>query len=145
VAGTGVLYWEEIGVPFTQEEIDRFTGVKPAAPAPAKPAVVQLAAVLPTNKPTPSPLKPTPKPVTPTAVHVAVSLGAPVPASVAATKPKALAAVNGRVRYHEAPADALFYSTRDIAREVAHGMPGKRQYDAGPTAPYGRRFFVAAA
>lgn len=143
VAGTGVLYWEEIGVPFTQEEIDRFTGV--AAAKPAAPAVVQLPAVPVSTRPTPSPLKPTPKAPTATEVRVAASLGATISASVAATKPKAQAAVNGRVRYHDAPADALFYSTRDVAREVAHSMAGKKQYDAGPTAPYGRRFFVAAA
>jgi len=132
VAGTGVLYWEEIGVPFTQEEIDRFTGNAPAAPA--KPAVVQLPAVPVTNKPTPSPLKPTPK-------------AAPAPAVVIATgKPKALpAGKDGRVRYHAPTLGSLFYSTRDIAREVAHSMPGKKQYDAGPQAQHGRRFFVDAA
>jgi hypothetical protein len=139
VAGTGVLYWEEIGVPFTQEEIDRFTGV---TPAPAKPAVVVLPAVAPTNRPTPSPLKPTPvaKPTWP--VNMAP---APQVPAVGGNKPTALPAVNGRVRYHAPTADALFYSTRDIAREVAQTLPGKKQYDAGPTAPYGRRFFVAAA
>jgi hypothetical protein len=42
-------------------------------------------------------------------------------------------------------ANSLFYSTRDIAREVAHSMPGKKQYDAGPQAQHGRRFFVDAA
>jgi hypothetical protein len=132
VAGTGVLYWEEIGVPFTQEEIDRFTGN--AAAKPAAPAVVQLPAVPVTNKPTPSPLKPTPK-------------AAPAPAVVTATgKPLAIRPVgNGRVRFHMPTANSLFYSTRDIAREVAHSMPGKKQYDAGPQAQHGRRFFVDAA
>jgi hypothetical protein len=135
VKGYGVIYWEEIGVPFTQEEIDRFTGVKPAAPvAPAKPAVVQLPAVPVSTRPTPSPLKPTPKTVPAPVTQVAVGL-----------KPVAFPAVNGRVRYHLPTADALFYSTRDVAREVAQSLPGKKQYDAGPTAPYGRRFFVAAA
>lgn len=55
VKGTGVLYWEEKGVPFTKEELDKFL-----APAqmgvPLKPAVVQLPAVAPTNRPTPSPI-----------------------------------------------------------------------------------------
>jgi hypothetical protein len=43
--GTGVIYWEEKGVAFTQEEIDRFT--KPAEPVrvPKEPAPVQLPAV----------------------------------------------------------------------------------------------------
>jgi len=132
VGGTGVLYWEEIGVEFTQDEINRYT--QPAAPKPAAPAVVQLPAVAPTNKPTPSPLKPTPK--VPAAVVVPTAQG---------KAPKALPAVNGRVRYHEPTADALFFQTRDAARELAQQLPGKKQYDAGPTAPYGRRFFVAAA
>lgn len=136
VAGTGVLYWEEIGVPFTQEEIDRFTGVKPVAPAPVKPAVVVLPAVAPTNRPTPSPLKPAGK------VAAAV---APKAALLASTKPAPQPAVDGRTRYHYPTADALFYSTRDIAREVACSMPGKKQYDAGPKSQHGRRFFVAAA
>lgn len=137
VAGTGVLYWEEIGVPFTQEEIDRFTGVKPAAPAaPVKPAVVQLPAVPVSTRPTPSPLKPTPK-------AVVVPPATPVVAN--ATKPLAQQPVNGRVRYHYPTASSLFYSTRDIAREVAFSQPGKKQYDAGPGALHGRRFFVDAA
>lgn len=56
VATTGVVYWEEKGVAFTQEELDKFNGVaKPVA------GPVVLPAVAPTNKPTPSPLKPTPK------------------------------------------------------------------------------------
>lgn len=58
VGGTGVAYWEEKGVPFTQDEIDLFTGVTKAAP---KPAVVQLPAVAPTNKPTKSPIPVTPR------------------------------------------------------------------------------------
>lgn len=121
VAGTGVLYWEEIGVPFTQEEIDRFTGV--AAPKPVAPAVVQLPAVQPTNKPTPSPLKPTPK----VATHVE-----PVPIKQA-----------GRVRYHTAPASAVFYPTRDEARRMSFYSGKAKQYDAGPDAPKGKRFYVA--
>ena len=58
VAGTGVAYWEEIGTDFTQAEIDLYTKPKDAT---AKPAVVQLPKVAPTNKPTKSPLKPTPR------------------------------------------------------------------------------------
>ena len=59
VAGSGVMYWEAIGVPFTQEEIDLFT--KPAEPkkAGAVPAVKQFLNVAPTNTPTKSPLVPT--------------------------------------------------------------------------------------
>lgn len=61
VAGSGVMYWEAIGTPFTQEEIDLFT--KPPAPKKAseKPAVNKLIEVKPTNKPTKSPLVPTPR------------------------------------------------------------------------------------
>lgn len=54
VGGTGVLYWKEIGVPFTDADLAH---LQPKA----APAVVVLPAVAPTNKPTPSPLKPTPK------------------------------------------------------------------------------------
>ncbi len=57
VGGTGVAYWAELGKPFTQDEIDLFT--KPATVA--KPAVVVLPQVTPTNKPTKSPLVPTPR------------------------------------------------------------------------------------
>jgi hypothetical protein len=56
VGGTGVLYWKAIGVPFTEADL---AYLKPKVD-PAVPAVVQLPAVAPTNKPTPSPLKPTP-------------------------------------------------------------------------------------
>lgn len=59
VGGTGVAYWKEIGKPFTQAELDIFDQFN--QPKPAKPAVVVLPAVTPTNKPTPSPLKPTPR------------------------------------------------------------------------------------
>lgn len=141
VAGTGVLYWEEIGVEFTQEEITRYT--TPAAPKPVVPQVVQLPQVAPTNRPTPSPLKPTPKvaPVAPVAVPPAT----PVLANAVKPVAKAPGAGETRVRYHYPTANALYFSTRDIAREAAHQMPGKKQYDAGPTAQYGRRFFVDAA
>lgn len=55
VKGTGLLYWEEMGIPFTTEELERF--LKPAVPvAVAKPAIVQLPAVPVTNRPTPSPI-----------------------------------------------------------------------------------------
>lgn len=127
VKGTGVLYWEEIGVPFTQAEIDRFTGV---APAPVKPAVVQLAAVPVSNRPTPSPLKPTP-------------VAKPAPAPAVSLKPfPILPKDGGRVRFHTAPASAYFFATRDRARMIAEST-GKKSYDAGPTAPKGKRFFVA--
>jgi hypothetical protein len=57
VGGTGVIYWEKQGKPFTAEDLAKFQ--KPATPA--APAVVQLPPVAPTNKPTPSPVakKPT--------------------------------------------------------------------------------------
>lgn len=141
VGGTGVLYWEAIGVEFTQEEINRYTA--PAAPkpaAPAKPAVVQLPAVPVTNKPTPSPLK------VAKLVNPALTTPKATPAPAVTGKPLAIRPVgNGRVRFHMPTVNSLFYSTRDIAREVAHSMPGKKQYDAGPQAQHGRRFFVDAA
>lgn len=59
VGGYGVAYMAKLGVEFTQAEIDLFT--KPAAPKAAKPAVVQLPAVAPTNKPTKSPIPVTPR------------------------------------------------------------------------------------
>jgi hypothetical protein len=57
VKGTGVIYWEEMGVPFTQEELERF--LAPAVPKvmlPPKPAVVQLPQVPVSFRPTPSPI-----------------------------------------------------------------------------------------
>ena len=51
-AGTGVIYWEKQGVPFTQADIERFK--KPAVSA--TPAVPQLPAVVGRTKPTPSPV-----------------------------------------------------------------------------------------
>lgn len=62
VKGTGLLYWEEKGVPFTTEELEKFLAPTPNA-LPPKPVVVQLPAVAPTNKPTKSPI-----PVTPVAM-----------------------------------------------------------------------------
>lgn len=63
VALTGVVYWEEKGVDFTQAELDKFNG---NAPKMVAPAVVTLPAVPVSTKPTPSPLKPVPKaPVAP--------------------------------------------------------------------------------
>lgn len=61
VGGTGVAYWEEIGKPFTQAELDVFSEFNKAKAVAAKPAVVVLPAVTPTNKPTKSPLTPTPR------------------------------------------------------------------------------------
>lgn len=58
VGGTGVVYWQEKGIPFTQEEIDKFTGAKPTPP---KQAVVQLPKVPVTNRPTKSPIPVTPR------------------------------------------------------------------------------------
>lgn len=57
IAGTGLMYWEEKGVEFT--EADR-AKIAPKPVVPAAPAVLKLAEVVPTNKPTPSPLKPVP-------------------------------------------------------------------------------------
>lgn len=62
VAGTGVAYWKNQGVPFTQADVDLVT--KPAEPkraTPAVPPVVVLPKVAPTNRPTKSPLTPTPR------------------------------------------------------------------------------------
>lgn len=59
VKGTGVIYWEEKGVPFTEEELLKF--LAPAAMiVPPKPAVVQLPAVPVSFRPTPSPIPVTP-------------------------------------------------------------------------------------
>jgi len=59
VGGYGVAYMAKLGTEFTQAEIDLFT--KPAAPKTAKPAVVVLPKVAPTNKPTKSPIPVTPR------------------------------------------------------------------------------------
>lgn len=53
VAGTGVLYWKEIGVPFTDADL---AFLQPKAAVPATPPVVQLPKVAATNKPTKSPI-----------------------------------------------------------------------------------------
>lgn len=58
IAGTGLMYWEEKGVEFT--EADRAKIAPKAVAAVAAPAVLKMAEVKPTNKPTPSPLKPVP-------------------------------------------------------------------------------------
>jgi hypothetical protein len=67
VKGTGVIYWEEMGVPFTDEELLKFLAV-PGQVVPPKPAVVQLPAVPVSFRPTPSPIPVTPmaKPIVPT-------------------------------------------------------------------------------
>jgi hypothetical protein len=62
VGGTGVVYWEKQGVPFTSEDIAKFT----AKPAVQAPALVHLPVVTPTNKPTPSPIPVTKKQAEPT-------------------------------------------------------------------------------
>ena len=54
VGGTGVVYWAEKGVPFTEADL---AYLKPKDPAAAKPAgPVELPKVTPTNKPTKSPI-----------------------------------------------------------------------------------------
>jgi hypothetical protein len=59
VAGTGLLYWAEIGVPFTAADL---AYLQPkAAAAPAAPAVVQLPAVPVSTAPTKSPIPVTPR------------------------------------------------------------------------------------
>lgn len=58
IAGTGVMYWEEMGVETTQEDEDRVAPPKPKAAA-VIPKVLKLAEVAPTKKPTKSPLVPT--------------------------------------------------------------------------------------
>lgn len=60
VKGTGVIYWEEIGVPFTTEELLKFLAPAGTPPAPPKPAVVQLPAVPVSFRPTKSPIPVTP-------------------------------------------------------------------------------------
>ena len=58
VAGTGVVYWKEIGVPFTAADL---AYLQPKAAVPAAPAVVQLPAVPVSHAPTKSPIPVTPK------------------------------------------------------------------------------------
>lgn len=58
VGGTGVVYWKEIGTPFTEADL---AYLKPKDPVPAKAPVVQLAKVPVSNKPTKSPVPVTPK------------------------------------------------------------------------------------
>lgn len=50
-SGSGVVYWEEIGVPFTQAELDMYSGKKQG-----ESKGVDLTYVAPTNTPTPSPI-----------------------------------------------------------------------------------------
>lgn len=57
--GTGLVYWEEQGTPFTQEELEKFLSPTPTA-LPPRPAVVQLPAVPVSTKPTKSPIPVTP-------------------------------------------------------------------------------------
>lgn len=59
VGGTGVAYMAKLGTEFTQAEIDLYT--KPKTTVVAKPAVVELPKVAPTNKPTKSPIPVTPR------------------------------------------------------------------------------------
>lgn len=59
VGGTGVAYMASLGTEFTQAEIDLYT--KPKTTVVTKPAVVELPKVVPTNKPTKSPIPVTPR------------------------------------------------------------------------------------
>lgn len=56
VGGTGVVYWKELGVPFTEADLAYLQPKPAAAPTP-----VQLPAVPVSNKPTKSPIPKTPK------------------------------------------------------------------------------------
>jgi hypothetical protein len=56
VGGTGVIYWKEIGVPFTADELNKFNGPAVGSVIGAKPAVVTLPAVPVSNAPTKSPI-----------------------------------------------------------------------------------------
>lgn len=58
VGGTGVMYWADVGVPFTDEDLNKY---KPKTDANG---VVQLPAVPVSTKPTPSPIPVTPKALT---------------------------------------------------------------------------------
>lgn len=58
VGGTGVIYWKEIGVPFTEADL---AYLKPKEQAPAKPAVVELPKVPVSRTPTKSPIPVTPR------------------------------------------------------------------------------------
>lgn len=138
VGDTGVLYWEAIGVEFTAADLAYLQ------PKPVTPAVVQLPAVPVSNKPTPHPQKVKAKvAATPSASSVLIAQHKLVPAKGNYGLPQPIVPNDGgRVRYHVAPANAVFYATRDLAR--AYAMIGsKKAFDAGPTALKGGRFFVA--
>lgn len=66
VGGTGVAYWKDIGVPYSEPELKQFQEWADIAAgkvvAPPKPAVVQLPAVPVSNAPTKSPIPVTPRP-----------------------------------------------------------------------------------
>lgn len=64
VAGTGVLYWAKIGVPFTEADLAYLQPKDPAAAVPKGP--VELPKVTPTNRPTKSPIPVTHKTKGPT-------------------------------------------------------------------------------
>lgn len=65
VGGTGVAYWKDIGVPYSEAELKQFQEWADIAAgkvvAPPKPAVVQLPAVPVSNGPTKSPIPVTPR------------------------------------------------------------------------------------
>jgi hypothetical protein len=58
VAGTGVVYWKEIGVPFTDADL---AYLQPKAAVPATPPVITLPQVPVSHKPTKSPIPVTPR------------------------------------------------------------------------------------
>lgn len=124
VAGTGVLYWAAAGRKLTQADLDKYVGQK------AAPAVPVLPDAPATGRPTPNPVSVTTQ-----------KKQATVPASMLRPQP-----INpkdgGRVRFHAAPVNAVFYATRDMARAQAL-VQGKKSYDAGPYMSKGRRFYIA--
>lgn len=138
VGGTGVIYWKAIGKPFTEADLAYLQ------PKPVAPAVVQLPAVTPTNKPTPSPLKKMPAIAMPPAPVASVPKvhGATTP-RVFTTPQPIIPSDGGRVRYHTAPmAGATFFASREVARYEA-GKQGKKAYDAGPNAARNKRHYIA--
>ena len=60
VGGTGVIYWKEVGVPFTEADL-AYLQPKAAPAAPAVPPVLTLPQVPVSNRPTKSPIPVTPQ------------------------------------------------------------------------------------
>jgi hypothetical protein len=153
VANTGVLYWPAAGRKLTQADLDKYSSQKNA------PAVPVLPDAPATGRPTPNPASvTTQKAVAPGQAKVGTPLTynpnthdlKVTPNGQLAAMPKGgkpqpiLPKDGGRVRFHAAPGNAVFYKTRELARAQAL-VQGKKSYDAGPTAPKGLRFYVAAA